>query len=319
VTIAARTVPPAQNALEARQLAREYDDLLALKSLDLDVRSGELIALVGPNGAGKTTLLAIAAGLLEPSEGSVRIAGWLAGSLQARAAASYLPDTPVFYDDLSLNEHLEYISRLHLTSDWARRAERLLERLGLEDWGESLPRQFSHGMRQKASIALAFVRPFSLLLADEPFDGLDPPSRAALVELLREACAGGAAVLVSTHRVEAADFATRCLALYDGELTYNGPPDPAVIAGFAPASEELPRAATAPVPAVEMSTNLGEAVSLSTASFEDFRALGMTVQQAVDLLHYRERRGRFDSVDELAEVPGFSAELIADLEEKVRP
>jgi len=233
MTLAARA-PSEPKALEARQLARDYEDLAALRSLDLDVRSRELIALVGPNGAGKTTLLAMAAGLLEPSKGAVRIGGWLAGSLQARAATSYLPDTPVFYDDLSLDEHLEYVARLHSASDWESRGPGLLERLGLTDWGEDLPRQFSRGMRQKASIALAFIRPFSLLLADEPFDGLDPPSRGALVELLREACAAGAAVIVSTHRIEAADFATRCLALYDGELTYDGPPDPAVIAGFAP-------------------------------------------------------------------------------------
>jgi ABC-type multidrug transport system ATPase subunit len=92
--------------------------------------------------------------------------------------------------------------------------------------------EFSHGMRQKASIALALVRSFSILLADEPFDGLDPPSREVLFELLKEAREGGAAVLVSTHRGDVVGAADRCLALRDGRLAYDGPPDAEAIAEF---------------------------------------------------------------------------------------
>lgn len=217
----------------ARSVGRVYDDLVALRPTDLDVAPGELVTLVGPNGAGKTTLLAMAAGLLEPTSGTIHIKGARAGSLAARAAVSYIPDTPVLYDDLSLDEHLEYVARLHDAADWQARAPELLKRLALDDRSADLPSQFSRGMRQKASIALGFIRPFSLLLADEPFDGLDPPSRRVLAELLQEASRGGAAVILSTHRVEVADFALRCVALDDGGVTYNGPADRAVIADYA--------------------------------------------------------------------------------------
>ena len=230
-----RRAPSAAPVLVARDLERAYGDLIALAPLDLKVPAGELVALVGANGAGKTTLLAIAAGLLEPSGGSINIAGAPAGSLAARAATSYLPDTPIFYEDLSLNEHLEYVARLHGAPDWPARASGLLERLGLEQWGDKLPTQFSRGMRQKASIALGFIRPFSLLLADEPYDGLDPPSRTVLVEMVREAVASGAAVIISTHRTEVADVSSRCIALRDGELVYDGAPNRDVIAGHLPA------------------------------------------------------------------------------------
>ena len=230
--------PPEDEALYARRLRHEYQDLVALKGLDLDVSAGDLVALVGPNGAGKTTFLAMVAGLLEPSRGKLRIDGSQAGSLEARAATSYIPDTPVLYDDLSLDEHLEYIARLHGASDWPTRAPELLERLGLAERGGDLPSTFSHGMRQKASIALGFIRPFSLLIADEPFDGLDPASRTVLVELFAEACASGAALIVSTHRAEASDFANRCVALHDGALVYDGPPDAAVIAGVLPPEDK---------------------------------------------------------------------------------
>ena len=118
--------------LAAAGLRQEYDDLVALARLDLKVLPGELVALVGSNGAGKTTLLAIAAGLVEASHGTIQIWGEPAGSLTARARTSYIPDTPVFYQDLSLNEHLEYIARLHEADDWQSRGSELLEQLGLE-------------------------------------------------------------------------------------------------------------------------------------------------------------------------------------------
>jgi ABC-2 type transport system ATP-binding protein len=87
-------------------------------------------------------------------------------------------------------------------------------------------------MRQKSSIALAFVRPFSLLLADEPFDGLDPESRDAFGGLIDEAVQDGAAVIVSTHRADVLERAHRCISLYDGSISYDGPPDAARLPGL---------------------------------------------------------------------------------------
>jgi ABC-type multidrug transport system ATPase subunit len=228
--------PPAQpdptRLLVASGLGREYDGFVALASFALELRAGELVALVGPNGAGKTTFLTLAAGLLEPSKGTIAIAGAEAGTIPARRALSYLPDTPVFYEDLSLGEHLAYVAALHGVEDEGARAAELVERLGLGEWDDSLPSEFSHGMRQKASIALALVRPFSVLLADEPFDGLDPPSREVLFELLAEARQGGAAVVVSTHRPDVIAAASRCVGIRDGRLAYNGPPSAEALAEF---------------------------------------------------------------------------------------
>ncbi|HEX6665366.1 MAG TPA: ABC transporter ATP-binding protein [Solirubrobacterales bacterium] len=218
--------------LVATDLGRTYDGFVALESLDLVLHSGEFVALIGPNGAGKTTFLTMAAGLLEASSGSVAVAGAQAGTIPARAALSYLPDTPVFYEDLSLGEHLAYVAALHGVVDRGARAGELMERLGLGEWEDSLPSAFSHGMRQKASIALALVRPFSILLADEPFDGLDPPSREILFELLAEARAEGAAIVASTHRPDVIAAASRCVGIRDGKLAYDGPPQSDAIAEF---------------------------------------------------------------------------------------
>jgi ABC-type multidrug transport system ATPase subunit len=229
--------------LLARSLGRKYEGFMALGSLSVEVPAGEMVALIGPNGAGKTTFLTIAAGLLDPTSGLLEVEGARAGSIEARRAVSYLPDSPVFYDDLSRGEHREYVAALHGAGDDGSRGRGLLERLGLESWEQSLPSEFSRGMRQKASIALALVRPFSILLADEPFDGLDPPSREVLFELIAEARADGAAVLVSTHRRDVIAAADRCLALRDGRLAYDGPPDAETIDEFfelSAASEPAP-------------------------------------------------------------------------------
>jgi len=215
--------------LEADGLTAAYDDYTALQDVTCRVEAGRVVALVGPNGAGKSTFMRLAAGLLEPSGGGVSIDGHPAGSLDARFLLSYLPDSPALYDDLSLHEHLEYVARIHGVDDWADRAAELLERLGLAARADDPPGGFSRGMRQKASIALAFVRPFGVLLADEPFDGLDPPSRETLDALVAEAAAGGAAVVLATHRVEVVEQADGCLAIEDGRLVYDGPADAAEV------------------------------------------------------------------------------------------
>ncbi|MBS1846576.1 MAG: ABC transporter ATP-binding protein [Actinobacteria bacterium] len=215
--------------LSAHALGRTYDGYVALGAFDLDVGAAELVALIGPNGAGKTTFLNLAAGLLDPTSGEVRIDGHVPGSLEARAALSFLPDSPVFYEDLSVVEHLEYVAALHEAEDPEARIDELISRLGLDGWEDALGSELSKGMKQKASIALALVRPFKVLLADEPLDGLDPPSRDTLFSMLAETKAAGAAIVVSTHRPDVIAAADRCVAIRDGRLAYDGPPDPKVL------------------------------------------------------------------------------------------
>jgi len=180
------------------------------------------VALIGHNGSGKSTFLRMAAGLLEPTGGDLEIAGFEVGEVEARATTSFLPDDPVLYDDLSLREHVEYVSRLHGGDGWDDYAENVCERLGLTDRIEDLPVKFSRGLRQKTSIVLALVRPFSLLLVDEPFVGLDQPGKVVLLELLDEVRSDGAATLVATHDPAYVDRVDRSIALRDGEVVFDG-------------------------------------------------------------------------------------------------
>jgi ABC-2 type transport system ATP-binding protein len=211
--------------LVADALTKEYGDVVALEDFSLKVDPGELVALVGHNGSGKSTFLRLVAGLLEPSDGVLVVANAPAGSLKARAEVSFIPDQPVLYDDLSVNEHIEYVARLHGELDWPERADALLEVLDLAHRADDLPAQFSRGLRQKTSLVLGLVRPFSVLLVDEPFVGLDPHGQHALTELLVEAASAGAAVLVATHQLSFLEHANRCVALRDGHTEFAGKVD----------------------------------------------------------------------------------------------
>ncbi len=202
-------------------LGKDYGDFVALEGVSLEVAPGELIALVGANGAGKSTLLRCCSGLLAPTSGSVLVGGVEPGSMAARGATSFLPDEPVLYDDLSVMEHLEYVARLHGEDDWEERAQTLVERLGIAHRMDDLPSRFSRGLRQKTAIAVGFIRPFDLLLVDEPFVGLDATGKTALVEMLHEASQRGAAVVVSTHELTFVEVADRCIALRDGTVVAN--------------------------------------------------------------------------------------------------
>jgi ABC-2 type transport system ATP-binding protein len=211
-------------ALATHELSKTYGDAPALAPIDLEVAEGERVALLGHNGSGKTTLLRLVAGLLEPTGGSATVLGHRVGSIEARAATSYLGDQPVFYDDLSVWEHLEYIAKLHGHDDWEDHATDLLETVGLLDRRDDLPMTFSRGLRQKAAITLAFIRPFEIMLVDEPFVGLDRTGRDALLDLFRRVHADGAALVVATHELTTVGASERLVALRDGELVYDGAP-----------------------------------------------------------------------------------------------
>jgi ABC-type multidrug transport system ATPase subunit len=215
-------------ALRITALTKSYsgdpDERPALAPLTLEVPRRQRVALVGHNGSGKTTLLRMIAGLLDPTAGRAEVNGHASGTDGARAAAAYLSDNPTFYDDLSLREHLEYVARLHGVDEWAARADGLVARLGLADRIDELPGTFSRGLRQKAAITLALIRPFEVLLVDEPFVGLDVSGRDALLEMLDESALQGATLVVATHELSFVDRVDRLLALSDGELHYDGAP-----------------------------------------------------------------------------------------------
>ena len=212
-----------QPAVRADALTKTYGDVDALGPLDLVVEDGETVVLIGHNGSGKSTLLGMIAGMLEPTDGEVLIAGSTPDSIRVRQLRSWLPDNPVLYDDLSVREHLQFTIRMHGGTGEESIIDELMERLGLSGREDDLPSQFSRGLRQKTAAAVALVRPFFLLLVDEPFVGLDTGGRRALLDIFAEAKAGGATLIVATHDRDVIDSFDRALVLEDGQLVFDGP------------------------------------------------------------------------------------------------
>lgn len=217
-----KSVPVLPAALIANKVAKDYGDGPALYPLSLRIEEHEKVALIGHNGSGKTTFLRIATGLLEPASGGITVFGQAPGSLEARAKLSYLADTPTFYDDLSVWEHLEYTARLHHMGTWEQKAADLLGQLGIYERADDLPTRFSRGLKQKAAIAIAFIRPFELMLVDEPFVGLDADGKEALIDLFEQASADGAALVVATHELSFVSRTARTIALRDGAVVFDG-------------------------------------------------------------------------------------------------
>jgi len=209
--------------LSVNELTKSYGDVHALGPLSFSVRAGESLALIGHNGSGKSTLLAAIAGVIEPTSGTVEIAGTSPTEPAARAAVSYLPDTPMLYDDISLREQLDYLSRLHGSTPEAHNVNEILEGFGLTDREHQLPRDYSRGLRQKAAITLGMCRPFALLLIDEPFSGLDKRGRETLVTLMTRVCDQKGAVIVATHDPQILNQFDRTITLDIGRISQERP------------------------------------------------------------------------------------------------
>ena len=213
--------------LSVVDLTRRYGDFVAVDRLSLEVRPGEILGFLGPNGAGKTTTLRVCAGLLRPDRGEV----WVSGvsltrqPLAAKARIGFVPDRPFLYDRLTAREFLDFVAALYdVPRDLAEaRREELIVRLELEAVADELIETYSHGMRQKVSLAAALLHDPPLAMLDEPLTGLDPHGARTLKDLLRQRSARGLGVLVSTHLLEVAErLCDRVVILHHGHKRAEG-------------------------------------------------------------------------------------------------
>ena len=192
--------------LTIERLTHRYGPLLALDGVNLEVRPGEIVGLLGANGAGKSTLMRAVAGLQPPDSGAARVRGHDVWSepLAARHELGYAAEEPEFYEELSLFEYLAFVTGIRrLDTGVARaRAGDLLLRLGLAERADDPVRQFSHGMRKKASFIAAILHRPAVLLCDEALEGLDASAALMAKQELRELAARGCAVLFSSHVTE---------------------------------------------------------------------------------------------------------------------
>jgi ABC-2 type transport system ATP-binding protein len=209
--------------IETSNLVKRYGDKSAVNNVSFSVHAGEVFGFLGPNGAGKTTTIKMIVGLLQPTSGTVKVAGYdvQTQSLQAKATSGYVPDTPNLYPKLSGRELLRFVGDLYnLDSQQVeRRATELLKLFDLEQAGDDPIDSYSHGMQQKTALAAALVHDPRVLVLDEPTVGLDPRSARLIKDMLRQMANRGAAVFLSTHILEIAErMCDRIGIINKGEL-----------------------------------------------------------------------------------------------------
>ncbi len=205
--------------IDVRSLHVRFGEVEAVSGVNLTAHAGHATALLGRNGAGKSTTMRVLAGVVPPTAGSVLVAGYdvRTQTLQVKRAVGYCPDVGGLVPRATPWEHLQLSARLRRLESWEERARDLLERFELGDVAHRVTSGFSHGMGRRLSVCLAALHEPEVLLLDEPFDGVDPIGVDATFDVINDARARGACVLVSTHLRElAVQACTSVLVLRGG-------------------------------------------------------------------------------------------------------
>jgi len=206
-----------QTVIGASNLFKAYGDVQAVAGISFDVRRGEIFGLLGPNGAGKTTTLSILEGLLQSDEGTAHVLGWdvKTDAMQVKQQIGVQLQRTSLLPDLRVGEQVMLFSRLYGQPISREQAIARLEKVGLEDKANAFPGKLSGGQQQRLALALALVNNPEIVFLDEPTTGLDPQSRRALWEIIRELIERGKTVVLTTHYMEEAEALCHRVGIID--------------------------------------------------------------------------------------------------------
>lgn len=216
--------------IELIDLVKRFGELTAVNGVQLTVARGEFFALLGPNAAGKTTTIKIIAGLMKPTSGTARVAGFDVQTepLEARKRLAYVPDFPFLYEKLTPWEFLRFTGQLfQMTEPRIQKAAReLAARFSLEPCLNKPIEGLSHGTRQRVAIVSALLHDPEVFVIDEPMVGLDPYHARVVKDVLKERSLQGMTVFVSTHQLSVAEeMADRIAIMHQGRLIAVGTRD----------------------------------------------------------------------------------------------
>ena len=211
------------NAVEAKNLTKYFDEFLAVDHIDFEVKKGEIFGFLGPNGAGKSTTIRMLTGLTKPSDGTAKIFGYdiQKQTIAAKRYVGIVPEFSNIYADLSAWDNLMFTGELYQISkpEREKRAEELLEMFRLIDRRNEKAKSFSKGMKRRLTLSMGLINTPHLLFLDEPTSGLDVQSSLIIKDVIRELNQKGVTIFLTTHAIEEANLTCdRVAIIHKGKI-----------------------------------------------------------------------------------------------------
>ncbi len=216
--------------IDVRGVTKQFGGRVVVNDIAMQVRPGEIYGFLGPNGSGKTTFLRMLCGLLTPDGGSGHCLGYdiLKQSAEIKKHAGYMTQRFSFYEDLTIEENLDFIARIYEVKDRQAAVEQSLERLTMTARRRQLAGTLSGGWKQRLALAACLIHQPQLLLLDEPTAGVDPKARRDFWEEIHQLAADGLTVLITTHYMDEAERCTKLAYIAYGNLLAQGTVDEVV-------------------------------------------------------------------------------------------
>ena len=215
-------------AVHAQKLTKRFGDFTAVDELSLTVLQGEIFGFLGANGAGKTTAIRMFCGLLQPSSGFARVAGFdlRTHARDVKLNIGYMSQKFSLYDDLTVSQNIEFFGGIYglARKQIAEKTERLLVELQLEGRGNLLTRALPLGWKQRLALGVSMLHDPPIIFLDEPTGGVDPISRRNFWRLIYDIAAAGKTVFVTTHYMDEAEYCGRLSIMYEGRIIELGKP-----------------------------------------------------------------------------------------------
>ena len=212
--------------LKLVNLSKKFGEFTAVDNINLHIKKSELFGFLGPNGAGKTTTIKMMVGLYQPTDGSIFLddTDIKSDPIKVKSSIGYVPDQPFLYDKLSGKEFLYFCGGLYgLPPNRIKsKIEEFVELLKIGDWLNKRTEEYSQGMKQRITIASAFLHEPGLIIIDEPMVGLDPQSALIVKKVLQQKVKEGTTVFMSTHSLNVVEeICSRVGIINYGKLVYD--------------------------------------------------------------------------------------------------
>lgn len=219
--------------IKINSLTKNFGEVEALKSLSMEVDSGQILGLLGPNGAGKSTLIKSLVGGVKPSGGSVEVFGQnpLKARKELASKFGYMPQHACLYEDLSAKENIRFFAKLHRKQNPDKAIDEILDFLDMTHKKHNRVAHLSGGMKTRISLACAMIHQPDILFLDEPTAGLDPSLKRSLWDLFKKLAGEGKTLFISTHLMDEALLCDHLAILRHGSLLAKDTPDNIVAQG----------------------------------------------------------------------------------------